>query len=193
MTATRQDNLIVVSGDHFRVRVDAAKGGEITAIDLFDGSDWNRVLGGDGQTCPMIRFAAADAEYRVANDARARVERFDAGPDRVKFEILATPRDSGGRESPWSVRLGYEVYPEGALFIDIDCDLPAAVEDRSQASVSLAVDRAIAGARQVSPGGRRRSWRSGGFRVGAGGVGHRSAIELHQRNPGNRRREAWPI
>ena len=33
LTATRQDNLIVVSGDHFRVHVDAAKGGEITALD----------------------------------------------------------------------------------------------------------------------------------------------------------------
>ena len=49
LTATRQANLIVIGGDHFRVQVDAAKGGEITAIQLFDGSDWNRVVGGDGK------------------------------------------------------------------------------------------------------------------------------------------------
>jgi hypothetical protein len=143
LTATRQGNLIVVSGDHFRVHIDAAKGGEVTALDVFDGSDWNRVFGADKQTCPLIRFTAAGAEYRVANDARARVEKFDAAPDRVTFEMLTTPCDSAGHQSPWSVRLGYEVYPEGALFIDMDFDLPAAVEDRCQASVALAADRAI--------------------------------------------------
>ena len=145
LTATRQDNLIVVNGDHFRVHVDATKGGEITALDLFDGFDWNRVLGRDGQTCPMIRFTAAGVEYRVANNTRTRVEKFDVRPDHATFEILTTPRDNNGRSSPWSVRLGYEVYPEGALFIDIDCDLPATIEDRCQASVSLAIDRAIIG------------------------------------------------
>ncbi|MFZ1936921.1 MAG: hypothetical protein WCB27_26050 [Thermoguttaceae bacterium] len=143
LTATRQANLIVIGGDHFRVQVDAAKGGEITAIQLFDGSDWNRVVGGDGQTCPMIRFAAAGDEYRLANDTRARIEKFDAGPDRVKFDILATPRDAAGGASLWSVRLGYEAYPEGALFIDIDCDLSATIVDRCRAGVSLVIDRAI--------------------------------------------------
>jgi hypothetical protein len=143
LTAARQANLILISGDHFRVRIDAGKGGEITAIELFDGSDWNRVVGGDKQSCPMIRLAAAGVEYGVANDAQARVETFDAAADRVKFDVLARPRDAAGRGSPWSVRLGYEVYAEGALFIDIDCDRPATVEDRWQASVSLTIDHAI--------------------------------------------------
>jgi hypothetical protein len=143
LTATRRQTLIVVSGDHFRVHIDAAKGGEITSLELFDGSDWNRVLGADEQTCPMIRFTTPEGEFRVVNNSRARVERFDARPELVKFEILTAPCDAAGRTSPWTVRLAYEVYPEGALFIDMDWELPANVQDRSQTGVSLVVDHAI--------------------------------------------------
>ena len=173
LTATRQANLIVIGGDHFRVQVDAAKGGEITAIQLFDGSDWNRVVGGDGQTCPMIRFAAAGDEYRLANDTRARIEKFDAGPDRVKFDILATPRNAAGGASLWSVRLGYEAYPEGALFIDIDCDLSATIVDRCRAGVSLVIDRAIT---------RAAKYRQAAVAV----LGDPAAFETAQDRVGNR-------
>ena len=143
LTATRRHDVIAVSGDHFRIQVDAVKGGEITGLDLFDGSDWNRVLGADKQTCPMIRFTAENAEYRVANNTRAHVERFDASPELVKFDILTAPCDAAGRTLPWTVRLGYEVYPEGALFIDLNWELPATAQERCLASVSFAVDHAI--------------------------------------------------
>jgi hypothetical protein len=143
LTATRQGSLIAINGSHFRIRVDAARGGEITGLELFDGADWNRVLGGDKQTCPMICFAAKSAEYRVANNSRARVSRLDASPELVRFDVLTTTCDAAGRALPWKVRLGYRVYREGVLFIDVDWELPAAVQDRWVASVSFAVDRAI--------------------------------------------------
>lgn len=143
ITAARQGTQIVVRGGHFRLQVDAAKGGEITSLDLFDGADWNRVLGRDGQTCPALVFVAPRTEYRHANDAAARIEKFDAAADRVAFDVLASPRDGAGRNSRWSVRLSYEIYTEGALFIDIDCHLPVAAENLSQANVSFIVDRAI--------------------------------------------------
>jgi hypothetical protein len=146
LTAVRHDTSIDISGEHFRMGVDAAKGGEITRLELWDGSDWNRVLGADGQTCPMIRFAVAGTEYRVANDSQGRIERFQAGPESVSFDVLPTPCDANRRASLWRVRLSYEVYPEGAVFITMDWELPAGLQDRSRASVSFIVDRAIVAA-----------------------------------------------
>jgi dienelactone hydrolase len=153
LAAVRRQGLIELRGNHFRVEIDAAKGGEVTRLELYDGADWNRVVGGDGQTCPMICFAAGETEYRVANDRRARIERFEVRPERVAFDVVATPCDARGHASPWTVRLSYEVYPEGALFIAMNWQLPAGIQDRCRASVSFAVDRAIAAAakyRQVA-------------------------------------------
>lgn len=143
MTATRRQDVIDVCGDHFRIQVDTAKGGEITRIELFDGSHWNCVLGTDKQTCPMICFTAANAEYRVANDSRARVERFDASPQFVKFDIVAMPCDAVGCRLPWTVRLGYEIYPEGVVFVNMNWELSATAQDRSLASISLVADKEI--------------------------------------------------
>src|SRR3990172_2933410 len=55
LSATRlDDGRTVVSADHFRLTVDSRRGGEVTDIRLFDGAQWNRVLGADGQTCPAL-------------------------------------------------------------------------------------------------------------------------------------------
>jgi hypothetical protein len=145
LSAIRQENLIAVDGNHFRLMIDAAKGGEITSIELFDGAAWNRVLGADKQTCPMLSFAAGDDEYRLCNDTRAHVVRFGTHPKLAVFEILASPCNAAGRTSPWTVRLRYEIYPEGAIFIRLGCELPEGGSDRWRAGASLVLDRAISG------------------------------------------------
>ena len=145
-SATRQGPKIVIRGDHFRITVDAAKGGEITGIMLLDGSKWNRVCGGDGQTCPVVRMSDADNEYRLAADPDSQVEDFEATDRRVRFRTVGRPRTDDGRLSPWSVELGYEIYPEGALFIDLDYRLPTGKATLDRSSVSLVIDRSVVGA-----------------------------------------------
>ena len=146
LSATRQGRTIVVRGDHFGVTVDAAKGGEITDMRLLDGSKWNRVLGSDRQTCPKIRLGDGKNEYRLTNDPEARIEDFEANDQCIRFRTIGRPRTDDGRLSPWTVELGYEVYPEGGLFIDLDYRLPDGKATLNASSVSLVMDRTIVGA-----------------------------------------------
>ncbi len=139
----KRDKQIEVSGGHFRLTVDAARGGEITRLELFDGAVWNRVLGGDGQTFPQFVLRAKQGEFALARDPRAKIKRFQAAPDRVAFEVTAVPRMADGRESPWRVTLGYEIHAEGAVFVDLDCTCSQADFRLIGASVALAVDRAL--------------------------------------------------
>lgn len=53
LSATRQGEQLVVRGDHFRISADATKGGQITELRLFDGSDRNCVLGSDVTNPPV--------------------------------------------------------------------------------------------------------------------------------------------
>jgi hypothetical protein len=139
----QQGKQIVVVGSHFRVTVDTAKGGEITNVELFDGSQWNRFLGGDGQTCPALKLSTEADEYSLGNDAVARIENVQTSDEVVRFHTVGNPRAASGKASPWTVRLSYQIYPEGGLFVDVDCRLKAQKTELTAASISLTVDRAI--------------------------------------------------
>ena len=140
---SERDTQIEVSGGHFRLTVDAARGGEIARLELFDGAGWNRVWGGDGQTFPQLVLQGKQGEFALARDPRARVEQFQATPDRVAFQVTAVPCTAEGRESPWQVTLGYEIYAEGAVFVDLECTCSQADFRLTGASLGLAVDRAM--------------------------------------------------
>ena len=142
-SATRQGDQVIVRGDHFRITADAAKGGEIADIQLFDGSQWNRLLGGDGQTCPQVKLSDRAGEYSLANDKNAKIEKLEAAADVIRFQTAGKPRTANGKPSPWTVKLSYEVYPEGAVFIDVDYTLNEANTVLTGSSMSLVVDQSV--------------------------------------------------
>jgi hypothetical protein len=144
-SARREGHEIVISGDHFRIRADAARGGEITDLRLFDGSQWNRVLGGDGQTCPALKMWSAGQDLRLAASP-AKVEGLDVSPDVVRFQTKAMLCAADGRPSPWRVRLEYEVYKEGAVFVTFQFNLDQGEALLDTAEVALSVDRKLLGA-----------------------------------------------
>ena len=143
LNATRQDTQINVAGDHFRIMVDAAAGGEMVEIEMFDGSGWNRVLGADGQTCPMIKISDGDAEYLLAHDNHAEIENLEVTPELVRFQTVATPKTADGKALPWTVKLGYQIYAEGGAFVDIDYHLHEGQSTLTSSSISFVVDRAL--------------------------------------------------
>lgn len=140
-----KDTLIEISGRHFRLTVDAGRGGEITRLELFDGSTWNRVVGGDGQTFPQLRIQSGKSEFSLAGDSHARIKRFEAKPDRITFQVTGVPRTATGRASAWRVTLGYEIYAEGAVFVDLDCVSSKARPSLTGASMALTIDRHVIG------------------------------------------------
>ena len=143
MKVSRHDAQISASGDHFRLTVDGARGGEITNLELFDGLAWNRLLGGDGQTCPQVRIQGDGGEYELSRDRAARVLEYDARPERLRFRVAAVPQGKDGRKAPWEVVLGYEVYPEGAVFVDLQYQCSQDDFSLTGAGIGFAVDRGL--------------------------------------------------
>ncbi|HOZ46135.1 MAG TPA: hypothetical protein PLO37_07115 [Candidatus Hydrogenedentes bacterium] len=116
---TQDGHVAQVEGEHFRLTVDPAKGGEITALELYDGVTWNAVIAPGETSFPSLRVASAEQGYALANDAEARLVDIENAGDCVRFGVRATPRATDGAAAPWETRLAYEVYPEGAVFISL--------------------------------------------------------------------------
>jgi hypothetical protein len=151
------DALRAFTGDHFGVAIDARRGGEITGIELSDGSASRRVLGGGGRTFPGLVIRNADGAFALAR-AEARLEKGEdakstAGISRLK--AIAAPRSEDGRTSKWTVTLDYEIHHEGAVFVTVKLDLAAGQREEalSRVEVTLALDDAITSAPKY-----RESW-----------------------------------
>lgn len=140
----RHDTEISARGEHFRLTVDCARGGEIVDLELYDGAAWNRVLGGDRQTCPAVKIQSPEGEFELAGDSKARILAYEPEPDLLRFRVAAVPQTKAGRKAPWEVILGYEIYAEGAVFVDLECRCSQEGFPLTGASVGFAVDQALA-------------------------------------------------
>lgn len=123
LSVERSGQAVTVGGDHFKIGVDAARGGELSRVDLFDGARWNTFLAAPAVTFPRINLADPQGEYALANDREGKLLNVMESPDKVVIKTQGVPRDKDGRASPWQVSFEYEVYPEGAVFIDVTYDL----------------------------------------------------------------------
>ncbi len=111
----------VVTGGHFALTIDAARGGEVTTLSLHDGAAWNAVLG--DATFPAFTLSDAAAAYALARDGKAVSAILEQGPDKVRLSFTGYPRTPKGEASAWQVCLTYEIYREGAVFVDVQCHL----------------------------------------------------------------------
>ncbi len=130
-----------VTGAHFTVTIDASKGGELTSIRVHDGAGWHETLEG---TFPALRFHDGESEWRLALDARKgeirQVEREGAA---VRIHTYGVLRRDDGKGSPWGVDLRYEIHPEGAVFIDMECTLVQVPFALSEASAAFTMQPEI--------------------------------------------------
>ena len=139
----RQQDSVAVQGEHFRIVLDARRGGTLTSLLLFDGSAWNEVLAGPANGFPDLGFLAGEKEYRLGWDHEARfVETGPAGQD-MRCVVEATLRASDGAVLPWQLRLEYTICPEGAVFVDFTLSLPAGVSAPGAASFRFQVNDTI--------------------------------------------------
>ncbi|MBN2295044.1 MAG: hypothetical protein JXM70_21625 [Pirellulales bacterium] len=134
---------VTVRGEHFRFTCDAARGGQIADLRLFDGKEWNRVLGADGQTCPALRIEGGKDLLDLSNCRDARIENYESSREKATWTVSSAAGGKGGTRSPWRVTLSYEVYAEGALFIDVKCELLPTTWDFKNARIEFRVDKSI--------------------------------------------------
>jgi len=155
ISARQEGTQVLVRGNHFRLAVDRARGGEITQLSLLDGKRWNGVLGGDGQTCPQLSLSDGQARYALASDRSARLQGMDASPGKVQFAVKGAPCARDGNRSPWAVTLSYEIYAEGAVFIDLDCRLEEGEFPLAASEVAFPIDRALTQSPKYRSGSKR--------------------------------------
>lgn len=141
--AKNADGRVTVRGEHFRFTCDATRGGQIVDLRLFDGTNWNRVLGGDGHTCPAIRIDDGNRYYDPANCQGSRIERFEATRDKITWTVVSGAREKDGGAAPWQVSLRYEVHSTGAVFIDMQCKLLAQTWELKNATIEFRVDKSL--------------------------------------------------
>ena len=134
---------LTIQGDWFELRIDGSRGGEIAELKLHDGAQWNTVCAAPEITLPSLTLRDADKTYRLSNDADAELVQVEAASDVVRCAVKGRPRADDGTTSPWEVTLTYEVYPEGAVFLDLDCELKSGDFVLSSADVSFAACEAI--------------------------------------------------
>jgi len=134
--------VVTIQGDWFRLAIDGTRGGEISELSLFDGSQWNTVFAAPEITFPRLTLSDPTTEYGLANDSEAHVSLVQSGGE-ARCRVTACPRAADGKASPWEVTLTYVVYPEGAVLIDVDCELKTGDFVLSDASVSFEAGDAI--------------------------------------------------
>ena len=143
LTLERGPNAVKAKGDHFAITIDMTRGGEISELLLHDGSQWNSVLGDGGATFPGLTFSTADEHYALANDTEGKLVSADATPEKVVCKVSAVPRSGNAEASPWEITTTYEVYAEGAVFIDLDCRLNEGEFALSHADVSFPLHESL--------------------------------------------------
>ncbi|MEA1950047.1 MAG: hypothetical protein U9N87_01595, partial [Planctomycetota bacterium] len=146
IVAENADGRVAVSGEHFRLTCDAARGGQIVDLRLFDGTKWNRVLGADGQVCPALLINGGKDSYELANCRDVRIVNFEASHDKAAWTVVSGTQNKGGAAAPWQITLRYEVHAEGALFIDMQCELLAQTWELKNALIEFRVDKSIVAA-----------------------------------------------
>ena len=162
LSVERSPKNVAIKGGHFALTIDLTQGGRISSLKLHDGAGWHDVFAAPAIGFPMFVLSDRSNDYALANDGTAELIDLTAGTEKVAVKVRAVPRTSDGRPSPWKIDLGYEIHPEGAVFIDLDCRLEKGEFALSRADLSFTVDEAIRKAPQFRD--QNVSIKTGGFR-----------------------------
>lgn len=144
MQVDQPDRRVTVQSAHFALVIDLSKGGEVTDLRLHDGSSWNALLA--ESTLPALAFHGPSGSYVLANDAKATLTLLERRPEAVVVETRGFACTAEGAPSPIGVTLRYEIYEEGAVFIDFACVLAEGAVSLTRADLSLVPSKSVAGA-----------------------------------------------
>ncbi|MCP4640829.1 MAG: hypothetical protein GY851_10365 [bacterium] len=142
----KQDGTVAVRGEWFELTLDTRTGGAITSLRLFDGVQWNTVCSGPANAFPNLCLADGDREYATALDTGAKLVSAATTGDIARASLEVVPRAVDGTPAPWTVTLDYEIYPEGAVFVDVTSVLREGSLKLNDAHLTFSLDDAIANA-----------------------------------------------
>jgi hypothetical protein len=104
---------VSVEGGHFRLSFPSQ--GALESVELFDGTQWGNLWKGRGG--PDVRIIAGGQDLSTGNqwheDSR------EVRPDCVEYRMSVPFISRDGLSSDWLLELGFEIFQEGAIFIDV--------------------------------------------------------------------------
>jgi len=117
-----------VEGDAFLITWDASKGGEITEIRQYDGSDWVWINGQTAENSNTIPgYILKDNKggaFSLANCHNAVFQVVKTTSEEIVLKVEGRPLSVDGKETGWIIRQTYQVFKEGLLFCDLEMVLP---------------------------------------------------------------------
>lgn len=101
-----------IDADHFRMQL--SDQASLSDLRLWDGGEWYSVL--EGRFSPDFSITVEGEVLRPCENWRT--EAVDIRGDRAQMRYFTRLLDDGGEEAPWTLEFIFEVFPEGALFVD---------------------------------------------------------------------------
>jgi len=117
-----------VEGDAFRITWDISRGGEITEIKQYDGSNWILINGHTNDNLNTIPgYVLKDNQgtiFHLSSCPNATFQVNKTTVDEIVLIANGRPRSVDGREAGWIIRQTFRVFKEGLLFCDLEMILP---------------------------------------------------------------------
>lgn len=117
-----------VEGDAFRITWDASKGGEITEIKQYDGSNWIQINQHSDENLNTIPgYVLQDNKgisYYLSNCRDATFQIIKITTDEIVISSEAPVMSIDGQKPGWIIRQIFRVFKEGLLFCDLEIILP---------------------------------------------------------------------
>ncbi len=133
---------ITVEGGHFALTWSAARAGDLTSIRLHDGVEWHELVGKGARRTSVPGLMIYTPGGTLGSNSSGTATISEESPDRVVVTTHSHPATEEGKASALDLRQNYTVWREGAVFVDLDLELPAGapLQTVRQASIGWPVE-----------------------------------------------------
>jgi hypothetical protein len=122
---TSSKDEIALQGGHFALTWSAAKGGDLTSIRLHDGVTWHELVGHGARRTTVPGLLIYTPTEMLGPFAPATLTVIEESPERTVVQTRSRLAPESGKPTAFALEQTFTVYREGAVFVDLDLQLPA--------------------------------------------------------------------
>lgn len=154
---------IRICTDHVRLIWDKKQGGVLTRLELFDGSQWNAVLGENGNYFPIVEIKSSGTTYELNRDTAPDIEVTPDYNNGIMISVRGRLLSPSANKSPFEAIIDYEVYPEGVVFANLRLDLTQKRCELTDAEIRFAVNPSLRNAAHFRQEQLAKDWKTNHF------------------------------
>ncbi len=125
LQVTRGAASVTVRGGHFELTWSATQGGDLRSIRLHDGIEWHELVGQGARRSSVPGLLLYTEGGTMGPFGPGALEIREASPERVIVVASSHPATEDRKPGDLELVETFTVYPEGAVFVDLDLSLPA--------------------------------------------------------------------